>query len=166
MKTITLSSALTALLLTGCIGASKHGVQLQPGHVMPSAPALRVGEVTNVTGRTYDFDVTGELLKKLSAALATARLDQGTENLELNLQITDYEKGNAFGRWLMPGVGSTRLTVTGVMSKADSREVVAKIDAHRTVEMGGLYSVGQWKIIFESVADDIVKDLKKHLGQK
>ena len=59
----------------------------------------------------------------------------------------------------MPGYGSTVLTVECALH--DGAKKVATVNARRTVDAGGGYTVGAWKTIFGSVAEDIVADLKK-----
>ena len=62
----------------------------------------------------------------------------------------------------MPGYGGTRLIIQGNLTTSNGDEI-ATIHVVRSVEMGGLYSVGEWKTIFATAAHDIVSDLKDKL---
>ena len=81
----------------------------------------------------------------------------------INVEILDYIKGSAFGRWLSPGMGKTLLEVQCVITESESGTNVGKVKVLRTVDFGGLYSVGQWKVIFHTVAKDLVGELKTKL---
>ena len=78
--------------------------------------------------------------------------------------VADYEGGNAFVRSVAvsPDAGRTLLLVRCKL-KRDGREI-GTINVRRTWEPFSLpsavASIGQWKIIFQSVAADIVKELK------
>jgi hypothetical protein len=73
-------------------------------------------------------------------------------------KIIEYEPGDAFKRWLMPGWGAT---VVGVECEVrDGDRLVGTVRARRTVSAGGGYTIGAWRTIFSSVADDIVGELR------
>ena len=54
----------------------------------------------------------------------------------LTADIVQYEKGDAFKRWLVPGWGATVLVVRGALYESDNRKV-GSVDAKRTVDAGG-----------------------------
>ena len=122
--------------------------------------------MTNDTGEQFDFDVCSELQNALNQELKHQHLDitsmPDASKLVLQTRILDYEKGNAFKRWLLPGYGGTRLIVQASLCTPDNKEV-GTIRVVRSVEMGGVYSVGEWKEIFATVASDIVNELKDKL---
>lgn len=152
-----------ALLLNGCLGAASHNLTLSPGYVPPPHPRVEVAPVTNDTGEQFDLDVCSELRNALNQELTRQHLDIASmpeaSKLVLQTRILDYEKGNAFKRWLWPGYGGTRLIVQANLCTPDNKEV-GSIRVVRSVEMGGVYSVGEWKEIFATVARDIVSEVK------
>ncbi len=170
MKTITCLLAISSIALTGCVGTVKHRAEFSPSYALKPDTQVAVEAVSNDTGKSFDFDIAEELKKQLNLQLAREGLQwasaSGGEPLHLSAKILHYEKGNAFGRWLWPGVGSTVLEVEGELMTRGNSEKVAKVKALRTVDMGGAYSIGQWKIVFESVARDIAQELKKQLRRK
>ena len=154
---------LLVLLLSAC-GTAQHAAKLESGYSPPAYVTVQVGEIKNSTGRVYDVDLNAMLNDALTEALQNQKMlatSPGESVLILNAEILSYEKGNAFGRWLWPGVGSTLLEVHCELRDGD--KVVGVADAKRTVDAGGGYTIGAWKGIYEDVAKDIVEDLSAQL---
>jgi hypothetical protein len=151
---------------SGC-GTAHHALDFQNNY-MPKADAkIEVGPVKNETGENFDIDIE----KMLAAALAdTLRREElfweGKEASKLtsNCKILEYKKGDAFKRWLMPGWGSTVLSVK--CDLLDGNVIVGIINARRTVDGGGAYTVGAWEKVFGQLSGDIVMDVQSHIKQK
>ncbi|XPV74715.1 MAG: DUF4410 domain-containing protein [Desulfovibrio sp.] len=77
--------------------------------------------------------------------------------------ITEYNPGNAFGRWLMPGVGSTKLLVSSSVLNSEGSEL-GVINSKNTVDAGGGYTIGAWKYVFEQAAVEIVEEVRESMG--
>ena len=153
-----------ALLMTGC-GSVDHKIDLRPGYAVQSDTLVEVGTVSNQTGQTFaevEFEkiLAEELRGKLSEEKLLYAGVKGSKLL-VNSKIVEYEPGNAFKRWLLPGWGSTVLTVQCDLKDGDN--LVGNINARRTISVGGLYSVGAWRTIFGKLADDIVDELQGKL---
>jgi len=71
---------------------------------------------------------------------------ESTPKLVLNCKIIEYDKGNAFKRWLYPSWGITLLNIQCELK--DRNKVVGSARARHTVSAGGLYTIGAWKFIF------------------
>ncbi len=154
-----------ATTLAAC-GSVQHELRLNDGYLPQPGTNVEVEAVSNATGQTFDIDVEQMFWAALSEKLGHAQLSRpGTSGpkLALRTKIVEYEKGDAFKRWLLPGWGATVLSVhSDVM---DGGRLVGTIAARRTVSAGGGYTIGAWKTIFNSVADDIVSDLKSKLPE-
>ncbi len=135
-----------------------------------AAATIAVGEISDAAprgnrGDQEDFDTEAELRTQLEAKLAErGLLAEGSEGgpYVLNARITEYEPGSAGKRWLWPGYGATELSVECTVQVGD--RVVGTLYARRTVEAGGLYTVGAWKGVFATVADEIVNEIEAKLG--
>ena len=161
-----------ALLLAGCVGAANHFATYTPQFMPTPASRYSVGTVVNSSDPLKrsdvpaDFDPSAELRLQLERQISANGLAYDTnapDAIILMATITDYDPGNAGLRWLSPGAGATILTV-----KCDLRQNgvdAGTIRVRRTTETGGLYSVGQWKTIFQPVAGDIVDALKQKIRQ-
>jgi hypothetical protein len=66
----------------------------------------------------------------------------------------------------MPGAGATVLSVEGVLVDAASGEVLAQIRDQRGIYAGGAYTIGGWRTIFSTVAQDIVAGLQSRVDGK
>ena len=154
-----------ASLLVAACGTVEHKVALDAGYAVKPGTKVVLGPMKNQTGQTFDIDIEKMLADAFNQSLQDKELDwKGgeTPKLQLNADIVQYDKGDAFKRWLMPGYGSTVLVVRGVLHDADNRKV-GSVDAKRTVDAGGLYTVGAWETIFRSVADDVIVQLREQV---
>ena len=161
-----------ALALAGCGTAAKDSA-FKDDFAPARAAKITLGEVTDISpsasiSAQEDIDTEGELRAQLEAKLAETDLlaDWSAKDEKvyvLNATIIDYDPGSAFGRWLWPGVGATELSVQCTLTDGDRN--VGSVYARRTVEAGGFYTVGAWKDVFGTVADDIVAELKEKLGK-
>lgn len=158
-----LLSVLTIMVLTGC-GTVQHKVSFKDNYSPQSQTKIEVGTVTNETGETFDVNIEQMLTDALAEELRKeVMLWDGGNNTKLVLssKIVEYAKGDAFKRWLLPGWGSTVLTIQCDLKNAN--KVVGSVEARRTVSIGGGYTIGAWKTIFASLAKDVVKDLRSHI---
>lgn len=157
-----------ATLLVGACGTVEHKIALDETYRVQPGTKVVVGTVKNQTGQTFDIDVE----KMLADAFTQSLRDQNLEwtggdvpKLMLTAEIVQYEKGDAFKRWLMPGYGSTVLVVRGSVYASDNR-AVGSVDAKRTVDAGGAYTIGAWQTIFRSVADDVIVKLAEQVKER
>jgi hypothetical protein len=105
----------------------------------------------------------GALNGKLQAA--GMRWNRGDGNkMVIESKIVEYEAGDAFKRWLLPGWGATVLTVQCDLK--EENQLVGSVEARRTVSAGGGYTIGAWEDIFEDLAEDIVNDLQAKITTK
>ena len=81
----------------------------------------------------------------------------------LDCKIVEYDKGNAFKRWLLPGWGSTALSIE--CNLREGSLVVGTIEVRRTIDVGGGYTIGAWRTVFKTVAEDVAKELGAKLPQ-
>ena len=158
--------ALAMLLVVGC-GTVEHKVSLEDGYRVKAGTKVVVGSVSNKTGQSFDIDVDKMLADALTQTLRDRDLYWTSEpapKLALNAEIVKYSKGDAFKRWLMPGWGSTVLVVHATLTDANNHQV-GDVEAKRTVDAGGGYTIGSWESVFRDVAGDVVTDLEKQVKQ-
>ena len=164
MRTLLIFIAVT--FLAAC-GTTQHSIMLEEQYVPQGDSKVAVGSVSNETGQNFDVDIEAMLRDALAEKLKAHELycEQAQEHdLTLNANITEYSKGDAFKRWLMPGYGSTSLTVEGELVDPAGK-VIGTAEAKRTVDAGGGYTIGAWKSVFSNVAHDVVDDLEKQVRQ-
>ncbi len=170
------------LALSGC-GASKILSTLDPGFPPKGGAAIQLGEIRDSSTRHADMDLETMLSSALNRAIAEKGIlwtgSSSAGRVVMDVEIIDYARGNAFKRWLLPGWGSTVLEVrcelrqdgdaagaaSDVSTGLSGPAVVGSVEARRTVSMGGGYSIGAWRGIFDTVADDIAKELGEKLGK-
>ena len=158
-----LAIAFVLLALAGC-GSVEHKLDFQNNYSLDAATKIEIGKVTNETGQVFDFNIEQVLTDALAEKLREANLlwtGQGDDRLILSSNIIEYDKGNAFKRWLLPGWGSTVITVHADFKKGAL--LVGSEKARRTVSIGGAYSIGAWMTIFSSIAEDIADDIREKI---
>jgi len=158
--------ALAMLFVAGC-GTVQHKVSLEQGYRVQPGTKVVVGSVKNTTGQSFDIDIEKMLGDALTQTLKDRNLywtSDPAPKLVLSADIVEYAKGDAFKRWLMPGYGATALVVRATLTDTNDRKVGA-VEAKRTVEAGGGYTIGAWESVFRDVAGDVVSDLEKQVKQ-
>lgn len=161
-------TVLFGLVLSGC-GAVSHEATLLGTYVPEPGSRIEVGTVANATGQVPTVDDQVVPVEQLLTDALTERL-RGRDllwagnpgrKLVLVTKIVEYEPGDAFKRWLLPGWGSTVVGVECELRDAD--ELVGTVRARRTVSFGGGYTIGAWRTIFGSVAGDVVSELRSKI---
>jgi hypothetical protein len=158
------NALITVTFLAAC-GTTQHSLKLEEQYVPHGNSRVAVGSVSNETGQTFDVDVEAMLRDALAERLKAHEIycEQAQEHdLTLNAKVTEYSKGDAFKRWLLPGYGSTALTVECELVDPAGK-VIGTAEAKRTVDAGGGYTIGAWKSVFSNVAHDVVDDLEKQV---
>jgi hypothetical protein len=169
MKKFLLLLLLTALL--GACGTHRHNMEFAAGKTaIPTTAKYRVEPAVDDTGFTFDdkeesIDIgkamTDALILKLREENLYAETPAGS--FAVKSTVTGYEPGNAFGRWLMPGVGSTKVEVSSAVLDPE-QQTIGSIKTRNTVDAGGAFTVGAWKTVFEDAAEEVVKELKESMG--
>ena len=107
----------------------------------------------------------GALRRELAERAVLWTSQPGSERFALDVDITRYEAGSAFKRWLLPGYGATVLSVRGTLQASDGSPA-GEFEHSRGVYAGGLYTVGAWQSIFDEVAADIARDLDNSIHRR
>ncbi len=160
-RAITLVWIAIATLLTSCITPAPTTFERSAS--IPRGAVFNIGKIQDRSSGSTAAGIDAEQL--LRSALENALheeaiFSEGKPNAyRIDLEILEYEPGDAFKRWLLPGYGATILKVKGSVVDTSSGVVLAHIDHRRGVYWGGAYTIGAWKSIFKSVAHDIAHDL-------
>ncbi len=159
---------LLLVLLAGC-GTRRHEMVFEAGHTaLPSDATYSVGTVLDQSGFVFPEDENRtDIAQSMEFSLVAALREEGMYKEEgasysIDVRILEYEPGNAFGRWLLPGVGSTVLQATSRVG--DSEDVVGNIETRNTIDAGGASTINAWRTIFKDGAAEIVKELKESMG--
>ena len=127
-----------------------------------------VGQISIPEGANYEIDAAGMLRSAMESSLEDKGLliDEASSasRYVINANILDYEMGSAFKRWLLPGYGSTILSVYTEIIDPQKNASVAKLEHRQMIGAGGFYTIGAWEDVFASVADDIVTDIERKIS--
>jgi len=163
---------LTLLALTTVISACattetqtfKDDPLIRPG------AKIELGTVTVPPDSAYEIDVAGMMDSALEKSLADHNIawqgDPAADRFVLDVVIDNYEPGNAFKRWLLPGFGSTIVHASGKLTDMSTGNVAGELDHERAVHAGGAYTIGAWQTVFNGIADDITTQLQNRIENK
>lgn len=151
------------LVLSGC--ATKSSFEPANSSVkIPSTAKFKLGEIQDNSGfsaSSEDIEPVKAMKDALLAELNKAGLNGG--DYIINVELTEYQPGNAFARWLLPGLGGTYLKTKTTIIDPESK-ILAIIPVNRTVAAGGAFTIGAWRECFQDVAIEIVKVLEREMG--
>jgi len=155
---------LLLLLLGGCAVTAKPMVSMERDASLKEYKVFEVMPTINETGETFEFNVTNELTENVKSRLREkgytveeAIIPEGV--LVIKNSLMDYEAGNAFGRWLAPGVGVTQATVKTSLIDKTTGTIIGEMVTSESVSSGGLFSVGAYKQILDNIAKGIANEI-------
>ncbi len=156
------------MVLTGC-GAAQFGSQLPDSFVMKPEQTIEFPPIENVTGKTFETPadrIFNEYMANLLKERKLLNTSPKPAAFILKTKLIEYEPGNAFSRWLLPGLGTTVCTVHAELLDKKTGALVGSMESRQTVSVGGAYSIGADKYICERVADDLMEEIDKKSGKK
>lgn len=103
--------------------------------------------ISVVVEPAQEIEMLGFEKERMGAAVSRAlkeRMAQqpaGTESREYKIlvTVTRYEKGNAFARSMLPGLGQVRLEGNVVVTVPDQEKPLAEFSAYKQMALGGIY---------------------------
>lgn len=166
----TLVLPLILLTLTAC-GTKRHDMQFTAAEqAIPATAKYRVQPAEDKSGFVFDKgEDSVDLKAAMKDALVAKLKEEGlyAEDLQnafaIKSTVKNYEPGNAFSRWLMPGMGSTVIEVSSDVTNP-AGDAIGTIRTKNSIDAGGGYTIGAWEYIFEHAASEIVAELKESMG--
>ena len=180
---ITIILGILILSTIGCTSVN-HEARFENDFLPKPDTRIEVGAgaVTNDTGQTFNIDISKMFVDALNEALGNGNLlwmgGSSTEHLVITSKIVEYDEGSAFKRAILPGWGSTVLSVQCELKDSTSGKIIGSIESRRTVFGPGIVavatvpvglltiSIGAWQTIFESAAKDVVEELRCKIDSK
>lgn len=164
--------ALAGLLLSACAHSA--------GSYNPISPlksGLSLGQYANlslvannentVPMTAYDRErLINKIAQKIQATNKFKSINSASSQpntLVATIQITDYDKGNAFLRFLLAGLGQIHIDGKLTLEDRDKIEQLGKYDVSKTFAWGGFYGLGT-KI--EEVEDGFAEAIVEILLEK
>lgn len=156
------------LILAGC-GATNFESKLPKHLALQPGETIEYVSIENVTGKTLDpaaDQIFDEYMQELLRERKLLNVSPQPAVFVFKSKLIEYEPGNAFGRWLLPGLGTTVCTVHAEILDKRNGALVGSMESRQTVSVGGAYSIGADKYICKRVADDLIDDIDEKLGRE
>ncbi len=120
--------------------------------------AFEVIDVSNETGRTFDFDVAAEMTKRIISKLEQEGFnvtDTSGKTIIIMSSLTSYQTQT----------GTANCTVKSILIDKDTRKVLSEFVTTSSVSAGGLSQLGLEtdRAILEMAADDIVIRIERKM---
>ncbi|HAA04829.1 MAG TPA: hypothetical protein DCZ69_15620 [Syntrophobacteraceae bacterium] len=156
--------ALTLTVIWGC-GKSSQSVTVDNPSPPHSNIHIKVVDVSNDSKTLPNVDMIGLLWDSLKEQLARDGMawtkDSTGKPLLMEAHIVSYQRGDDVQRWLIPGFGSTRLTVRCDVKDGD--QLLATVEVKRSIGFGDGIEFRAWKKIFVQVAEEVTRELRNRL---
>lgn len=159
------------IFMSGCV-TSKPMVYMQKDVSLASYSVLEVPPTQDITGKTYEFDVSNTLtqhirskLKDKEFTVSDGRTTSG-KTLVVKTSLISYDPGSAVKRWFAVGHGKTQVTVETLLIDKKTRKSLGEFMSADTVSSGGLFSAGADKSFLDSIATGIVDEIEKMMQSK
>lgn len=159
------------VLALAVVACATTGSQQDGGDsLMRPGAKVQLSSVGVPSDKSYDIDAAGLMREALEATLNERDIawqgDPAADRFVLDVMVEDYEPGNAFKRWVLPGYGATILQVSGVLTDASTGEVAGDLYQERSIYSGGAFTIGMWEKVFQTVAEDMVNELENRVEKK
>lgn len=141
---------------------------------LPQTFAIRQGQtiefvpIENVTGNILDppaDQIFNEYMVGLLKERNLLNVAPAPAAQVLKSKLIEYEPGNAFKRWLLPGYGSSVCAVHAELFDKATTALIGRIESRQTVSVGGGYSIGADTYICKRAADELVGEIEKRVAK-
>lgn len=157
-----------AVVLTGCRSVNNTLIirpDYTPAHHNYS-PRVRVGTIYNTAAVESGEEVKGMFGEALNYQLhSQGMLERNISSMAivLTVKVREYERGNAFKRFLVPEWGKTVLDASYTLTSNKQQIGAGSV---RSEIYSGFFTVGAWRSVFDDVALEMVRDIKEDLEQR
>lgn len=159
---------LSILAVAGC-GATQLTSGVPPSFVLQPKEKIELLSIENVTGKPLPFPADQVFNQEMAKLLRERDLisipPHESASVTLRPKLVEYEEGNAFSRWLLPGYGTTICTVHAELLDRKTGAVVGEMRSRQSVSFGGAYSMGAYEYICKRVAEDLIGEIDKKVGK-
>lgn len=137
-------SAVSVLML-GCAGTPPHAKFSQPMVATSQIGASDTVDVAIEAGENVSLLPAGRdrVAQKIKAQIDKRKgknpAEAAPRNMQVVLYVTRYEKGNAFARAMLAGLGQIHLDGTISVYQMPDRTLLEKFDLQKTFAWGGVY---------------------------
>jgi hypothetical protein len=152
------------IILSGC-AAQTSGTGTGKTLALNQSYKYKIEKIEISGEKKYEVDIKEMLRTSLDNALRDKNLlwydSSNQQYYGISLRIIEYDMGNAFKRWLLPTYGSTVLSVHTDVIDLEKNEIVTYMEHKQTIAVGGAFSIGAWKYIFDNISKDIAIDIER-----
>lgn len=167
-KFIAWALAAVVTLAAGC--STQPDIAVEQGVSLTKYTRVEVAPGANETNDASNDQASRNFRDDLAAALQSQGVplaDSGAPGGTLMVKpaLVHYEPGSAVVRWILPGAGRTQASVSASLEDKASGESVGDLAASDQVAAGGLYTIGQDRMILSRLASGFAKEIAARIGK-
>lgn len=155
----------TTIILSNCAGTAPDATFTQP-----LAETARISREDKVSTKVKSTDPTmlandrQRLGEKITAKVATVASSRSgpVRNYELAVLIKRYEKGNAFARAMLAGLGQIHIDGVVTVYQLPGRNKIAEFTLNKTFAWGGIYGAS---VTMDTIEDTYAEAVAKAVCQ-
>ena len=145
---VALSFSLITAVGLGATGCATSPPQATFTHELPKqhlidrndAVTVTVDARSGVSVADYERQRLAQLIEqKIDAEKATSAISGERRDYELDVELTRYEKGNAFARAMLAGLGQIHIDAHVTLISLPEKKSIADFDVSKTFAWGGIY---------------------------
>ena len=147
--------------IAGC-GPAQFITQLPDHFVINTGQTIEYVPIENVTGKNLDLpsdEIFNEYMTEMLGERKLLSISSKPAAYVLKTELTEYSAGNALGRWLAPGIGTTVCAVNAELRDKRTGMLIGRMRSRQTVSAGGFYSIGADHYICQRAADDLIREI-------
>lgn len=145
MRILILPVLIISFLMTGCAGTAPKAkfVDNQRPEVYIDADDSAVVSVVGAAGvevHDYERERIAQLIShRIEEKKASNAADGQAKDYLVSVELTRYEKGNAFARAMLAGLGRIHIDANVDVSDAKTNDTLSKFEIDKTFAWGGMY---------------------------
>jgi len=142
---VSIAAFLGLLIFSGCATTTPKPIftqEISPGHLVAASDSMKalVGAANNIAITDLEKARISRVIEEKIATKKVLNAKNGdSKNYEVNVTLTRYDKGNAFARAMLAGLGQIHIEGQVKLFEMPDKKKVGEFSIQKTFAWGGVY---------------------------